>query len=258
VTDQEYLTGGGVNEVLRIGNTVRRPVGPSSPLVHGLLRHVREQGFTGAPEFHGIDEQGREVLSFIPGEVGNYPLSPAATSEEALVSAGRLLRAYHDATTGYVDDHPTGWLLPAREPAEVICHGDFAQYNCVLDGTNAVAMIDFDTAHPAPRLWDIAYAVYRWAPLTHPDNHDGFGTTAEQAARAKRFCDAYGLDARQRTELVDAVADRLTALVDFMHERADAGDKAFAGHIADGHDLLYLRDIDYVRTERETILTGVR
>lgn len=254
--DQEYLAGGGVNEVLRIGQTVRRPVAPSSPRVHGLLRHVRAQGFTAAPEFHGIDEEGREVLSFIPGEVSNYPLSPAASSEEALVSAARLLRAFHDASTGYVEVHPTGWMLPEGEPAEVVCHGDFAPYNCVLDGTTAVAMIDFDTAHPAPRLWDIAYAVYRWAPLTHPDNENGFGTTAEQAARARKFCDAYGL--QLRSGLVDAVVDRLTALVEFMHQRADAGDKAFAGHIADGHDLLYLRDIDYVRAERETILAGVR
>lgn len=249
--DQERLTGGGVNEVIRIGATVRRPIGYWSPLVHGLLRHVRERGFTGGPEFHGIDEEGREVLTFIPGEVSNYPLSQAARSDEALLSAARLLRAFHDATAGY--DHPEGWWLPRREPAEVICHGDFAPYNCVLDGTTAVAMIDFDAAHPAPRLWDVAYSVYRWAPLTHPDNGDGFGTVEQQLLRAKMFCDAYGLPDEQRTGLMDAVADRLAAMVDFMHQRAGAGDKAFASHIADGHDLLYLRDIEYVRTLRSTV-----
>ena len=241
----ELLTGGGINDVYRIGQTVRRPVGPWSPRVHGLLRHLRERGFTGAPDFHGIDDEGREVLTFFPGEVANYPLSPAARSEEALVSAARLLRAYHDATAGY--DHRTGWMLPVREPAEVVCHGDFAPYNCVLDGTTAIAMIDFDTAHPAPRLWDVAYAVYRWAPFTHPDNHDGFGTAADQAARAERFCDAYGLE--DRSGLGTAVAERLTALVEFMHARADEGDQAFASHIADGHDRLYLRDAEYARRE---------
>ncbi|MEU7477820.1 aminoglycoside phosphotransferase family protein [Lentzea sp. NPDC042327] len=248
----ERLTGGGINDVYRVGQTVRRPVGPWSPRVHGLLRHLRERGFTGAPDFHGIDEEGREILTFFPGEVCNYPLSPAARSEEALVSAARLLRSYHDATASY--DHRTGWMMPVREPAEVVCHGDFAPYNCVLDGTTAVALIDFDTAHPAPRLWDVAYAVYRWAPLTHPDNHDGFGTAARQAARAARFCNAYGL--ADRSGLVAAVAERLTALVELMHARADAGDRAFARHIADGHDRLYLRDAEYVRTTMPGMITG--
>ena len=240
----ELLTGGGVNEVYRVGDTVRRPVGPWSPRVHGLLRHVRARGFTGAPDFHGIDEEGREVLTFFPGEVSNYPLSPAARTHEALVSAARLLRAYHDATAGY--DHLTGWMLPAREPAEVICHGDFAPYNCVLDGNTAVALIDFDAAHPGPRRWDVAYALYRWAPLTHPDNGDGFGTAGEQAARVREFCDAYGLEDREG--LGELVAQRLTALVEFMHAEAEAGNQAFASHIADGHDRLYLRDIEYVRS----------
>ncbi|ANZ39077.1 aminoglycoside phosphotransferase [Lentzea guizhouensis] len=240
----ELLTGGGINEVYRTGDTVRRPTGAWSPLVHGLLRHVRAKGFTGAPDFHGIDEEGREVLTFFPGDVSNYPLSPAARSEEALVSAARLLRSYHDATVGF--GRSGDWMLPAREPAEVVCHGDFAPYNCVLDGDTAVAMIDFDTAHPAPRRWDVAYALYRWAPLTHPDNGDGFGTVEQQAARAARFCDAYGLE--DRSNLAEAVADRLTALVEFMHAQADAGNAAFASHIADGHDRLYLRDIEYIRT----------
>lgn len=251
--DQEYLTGGGVNEVLRTGDTVRRPTGPWTPLVHGLLNHLRERGFTAAPEVHGIDETGREVLGFVQGEVSNYPLSPTAASAEALVSAARLLRAYHDATTDYVRLHPTGWQLSEREPAEVVCHGDFAPYNCVLDGSTVIGMIDFDTAHPGPRLWDVAYAVYRWAPLTAPENEDGFGSVPQQALRARDFCDAYGLTAEARAGLVDAIADRLTALVEFMRGRASSGDEAFRSHLADGHDLLYLHDIDHIRAQRDII-----
>lgn len=253
MSDQEYLTGGGVNEVLRIGMTVRRPTGSWTPLVHGLLNHVRERGFIGAPRVIGIDEQGREELSFIPGEVSNYPLSATATSTEALISAGRLLRAYHDATLGFAQDHPTGWMLPSRSPAEVICHGDFAPYNCVLDGATAVGIIDFDTAHPASRVWDVAYSVYRWAPLTAPENEDGFGSLADQISRTRLFCDSYDLDQASRAVLADTVVDRLTALVTFMNERADSGDQAFIGHLRDGHHLLYRRDVEYVRGHRDEV-----
>ncbi|GLY18645.1 phosphotransferase [Kineosporia sp. NBRC 101677] len=249
---EEVLTGG-VNEVVRIGNTVRRPTGPWTPAVHGLLQHLREQGFTAAPAVHGVTDDGHEVLDFIPGEVSNYPPTPAARSAQALTSAARLLRAYHDCTVDYAAAAGDGWMLPARSPVEVICHSDYAPHNCVLSGEEVVGIIDFDTAHPGPRLWDVAYAVYRWAPLTAPANDSGFGAVAEQALRARQFCDAYGLDGAGRAGLIDMVVTRLHALVDFMRAQAQAGSAAFASHVADGHDRLYLADVEHVLGHRAAL-----
>ena len=64
---------GKVNTVKRIGDTVRRPVQRWSPAVHSLLRHLEAVGFSGAPRFLGIDELGREILSFVSGEVALRP-----------------------------------------------------------------------------------------------------------------------------------------------------------------------------------------
>ncbi|MEV4524901.1 aminoglycoside phosphotransferase family protein [Streptosporangium sp. NPDC049304] len=250
MADREILTGGGVNEVVRIGQTVRRPTGPWSPLVHDLLRHLRARGFTASPAVHEVTEDGFEILDFLPGEVGNYPLSPAAASLEALESAAELLRSYHDSTVGYVRGATGSWMMAPRTPTEVICHGDYAPYNCVLDGDRVVGIIDFDAAHPGPRLWDVAYAVYRWAHISAPANPDGFGTAEEQAGRARLFCDRYGLDAVGRAGLVDTVIARLHALVDFMRAEAASGNAAFAGHLAEGHDLLYLTDATYLDGQR--------
>ncbi len=75
---EETLVSGGLNDVIRSGNTVRRSVGPWTPAVHALLRHLEQQGFTGAPRVHGMDDRDREVLDYCPGEVGNYPLSAQA------------------------------------------------------------------------------------------------------------------------------------------------------------------------------------
>ena len=250
--DREILTGGGVNEVVRIGATVRRPTGLWSPLVHGLLRHLRVVGFTAAPAFHEVTVDGFEILDFLPGDVCNYPVSEAAASREALESAARLLRSYHDHTTGYLAGVPLdGWQLPAGHPIEVICHGDFAPHNVVLQGRQAAGIIDFDTAHPGSRLEDVAYAVYRWAPITAPDNADGFGIAPDQAVRTRIFCDRYGLDDTGRAGLVDAVILRLNALVDFMRARAAEGNTAFAGHLAAGHHLQYLGDAVYLEAQRE-------
>lgn len=230
---EEPLTGGGVTAVVRRGEHVLRARGAHSDRVAMLLHHLRERGFTGAPRHHGVDERGRDVLDFLPGEVTIDPPSDAG-----IVSAARLLRGLHDATADIAATWRDGWLLPAREPPEVICHGDFATYNVVFDGDRAVGVIDFDTAHPGPRAGDVAYAVYRFAPWTG----DG-PAVAEQARRAALFRDAYG---DTGPGLARIAAERLRALVAYMYEQASAGSAAFAEHIARGDAETYERDIAHI------------
>jgi len=222
----EALKGGRDNQIFRSGKTVIRPAGPWSDAVQHLLKHLHNEGFTQAPKPLGYDEQGNEKVSFIEGEVTNYPLSKAAMSEEALISAAKLLRAYHDATASFITSETLKlpWMLPSKEPAEVICHGDFAPYNVVLNGNQAVGIIDFDTAHPGSRLWDIAYAAYRWAPLSDPHNTDSFGTFQNQIERTKLFCDVYELTLKSRAALMQSVIKRLENLVEFMQAQAANGD----------------------------------
>ncbi|GAB2555332.1 hypothetical protein JOD18_004416 [Gracilibacillus alcaliphilus] len=64
---EEKLTGGNVSAVYRVGNTVRRTLKPESLRIHRLLKHLEDKQFHYAPKFLGIDEQGREILSFFAG-----------------------------------------------------------------------------------------------------------------------------------------------------------------------------------------------
>jgi hypothetical protein len=41
--------------VVRVGDTVRRPLKPDSERVHALLALLERHGFDGAPRFLGID-----------------------------------------------------------------------------------------------------------------------------------------------------------------------------------------------------------
>lgn len=245
--NEELLTGGGVNRVTRLGDTVRRPVGPWTPAVHRLLDHLAARGFAGAPRAHGLTEDGaREILDYLPGEVGHYPLPPEARSDDALRAAAALLRAFHDASADFPHRPGDVWQLPPREPVEVVCHGDTATYNCVFRDGVPVAFIDFDTAHPGPRIWDVAYTAYRFVPLHAPGSVEGTLPPQEQGRRLRLLADAYGLTPDERGTLVRTVSDRLHGLVRFMNERAAAGDAAYARHLADGHHRLYLADADYV------------
>jgi hypothetical protein len=97
-------------------------------------------------------------------------------------------------------------------------------------------------------MWDVAYAVYRFAPLHAPGNPDSYGSVAEQGRRAARFCRAYGVPAD--AALPGMVTDRLRDLMEFMRDQAAQGNEAFQSHIKDGHLSLYQADPLYRRQPR--------
>jgi len=170
------------------------------------------------PEPLGRDAQGREVVRFLPGEVPAYPMPGWVWSDAALRAAGSLLRRLHDATAGF--ERPGArWRLPAHEPAEVVCHNDFAPYNLVFRAGLPVAVIDFDTASPGPRAWDLAYLAYRIVPLTAPGNPDAPATPrTERDRRLIALCDAYGPPAAA-VEVLATVPARLDELHAFTLAR---------------------------------------
>jgi hypothetical protein len=140
------LGGGWEAGTVRVGDTVRRHTGPWTPAVHALLRHLEAVGFDAAPRVLGVDSEGREILNFVDGEPGLYPLPERLWSDAVLDQAARLLRRYHDATIEFVPPPNASWLHGVREPVEVICHGDLAPYNCIYRGDRIVCFVDFDWA----------------------------------------------------------------------------------------------------------------
>ncbi|OCH01843.1 phosphotransferase enzyme family protein [Aliivibrio fischeri] len=255
----EELQGGREGLVFRSEDKVYRPSGFWSVSIHKLLSHLESDGFSGAPKSFGFDDNGNEILSYVSGEVYNYPLSGNIATDEALISAGTLLRQYHDSTVSFISSpsfQKTEWMLPRRKPYEVICHGDFAPYNVALNGNQTVGIFDFDTAHPAPRLWDIAYAVYCWAPFK-TNEYDALGDLNSQSARAKLFCDSYGLSNAEREKLVETMIARVQTLVDFMQSEADNGNEAFIENISNGHHLAYLADIEYLKLNHQSITNSL-
>jgi hypothetical protein len=120
VSEGEPLTGDGVTQgIVRIGDTVRRPLRPFSLTVQAYLAHLRDAGFTGAPLPLGVDEQGREVLSFVPGDVPRNPLPPQTAGYDVLVALARLIRALHEASAGWTPPPGAVWGGTPRQRAEL-------------------------------------------------------------------------------------------------------------------------------------------
>lgn len=222
--------------------------------MHGLLRHLEARGFDGAPRFLGVDDQGREMLTYVAGEVGAYPLPAFMWSDEALTGAARMLRRLHDASLGHVAPEGAAWQFtyPDTNRHEVICHNDVAPYNTVFVDGRPRALIDFDTAGPGPRVWDVAYAAYTFVPLaSFAPGADG--STApyaparhaeERARRLSLLRDAYGLP---MDDLLPTVGRRLEAVCEVLVARSAAGDEAYQRLVAEGHLDYYRREVAFVR-----------
>lgn len=246
MTVEQPLHGGNVSAgVVRVGDTVRRPAGPWTPAVHALLTHLHDVGFRGAPRPLGIDEQGREVLTFARGEVV-WP-DRFALMERGLGRVARLIRDFHDAVAGFVPPRDARWqvLIPA-DGAEIIAHHDLAPWNLVAD--EEWVFIDWDTAAPGTRLWDVAYALHGFVPLSaSPDQQ-----REDAPARVREFADAYGLDERGRRELVPLLARRTRSMHDFLRDQTT---EPWTRLWAEGHGAVWAADADYIERIQHRLLT---
>lgn len=247
-----------MERITRAEDRVHRPAGPWTPTVHRLLAHLHERGFVEAPEPIALGE-ALETVSFLPGQAGEYPWTADVASEAALVTAARLLRNYHDEAATFPRSDADLWSQADRAPVQTICHGDFAPYNCVFDGRNAVGIIDFDTAHPGPRVWDVASALYRFAPFTTGSvEGQRIPSLDVRLARAAEFCRAYDLDVTSRAQLVDAMVAGIVALVTTIETQAAAGVEKFVEDLDEGHVDLYRADVAYIETHAAAIADAVR
>jgi hypothetical protein len=238
VVSEERLDGGNVGGAVRVGGTVRRTAGPWTPAVHALLAHLASQDFAGSPRPLGLDGQGREVLTFLPGEtVGSrLPWPGWAHDAGTLVQVARWLRGYHDAVAGFVPPAGARWQLAGDwAPGLVIGHNDAAPYNAVWRDGRLAGFIDWDMAGPVSPGWDLAYAAFSWVPL-HARRvvaREGFTDFAARPARLRLFLDSYGW-AGPAAAFLDVVRDRIRAHVAGLRSLAAAGDPLFAQIVSRG------------------------
>ena len=224
------LLGGIANHgrVVRVGDTVRRPRRSWSAGTHALLLHLEAVGFDGAPRFLGVDERGREVLGYIPGTAVVEPYPDWALTDETLVSAAALLRAYHDAASTF-DPSRYSWAPspPAEFVDDIVTHNDLKLDNFVFCGGRAIALIDFDLAGPGSRTWDVACAARLWAPL-RPDIHISDTRRHRKFARFRLLVDSYGMSDADYARVVEGVEQNYTWFYNLIKTSAASGHAAFA------------------------------
>jgi len=240
------------SRIVRIGRTVRREVHQNTPAVKALLSHLEETGFTAAPRWLGFDEEGRETLSYITGTAGHYPLKPYVLSESTLKRLGLLLRRFHDATVSFSLPENVVWQNAINAKPEVICHGDAGPYNIIFRNNRPIALIDFERATPGPRVWDIAFVVYRFAPLCDSPEQ-GFTSAFLQkiARRIRVFLNAYGFS--QNDDLFDWLQLRMKTEIDLFESETTDDPIRRLKKIEAGHLDLYQRDLRLITRVSEVL-----
>jgi len=243
-----------------ISGKVYRIPGFYTKRVHHFLIFLQKQGFSQSPVPKGFSKDAREVLSFVPGKTYETLATEGASSLVPLVSAAKLLRSFHDVSQGYLlieQEDSSRWMFDSKEPQEVICHNDFAPYNICFEDQVAIGLIDFDTAIPGPRNWDIVYALYRFSPFYSQGDVESFGSIDDKIERAKLFCDSYKLPDNSRVGLVDLMIERLETLLIYLLDSASEGNEECKNNINEGHHKKYLSDINYIKQHKVKIEKGL-
>jgi hypothetical protein len=107
----------------------------------------------------------------------------------------------------------------------------------------AWAFVDWDCAAPGTRLWDVAYALHGFVPLSA----DPRWRRSDASVRVRVFADAYGLDESQRRDLVPMLARRALSMRDFLARQASMRVQPWLGLWEAGHAMAWQADADYIQ-----------
>jgi hypothetical protein len=222
------LTGGTANygRVIRIGDTVQRPLRPHTRSVHIVLQHLTERGFAAAPTVIGV-EAHTEIVGYIPGTAAIDPVPEWALTETALTGVGALLRDYHAHVTGF-DPRGLRWQrpLPPRWQGRIVTHNDLNPANVIFREGRPVAMIDFDLAAPGRPAFDLAVTACFWAPLRESGDIED-SRRGHVLDRYRLLLDAYRADSGLRREVVEATPAANRWIADVIEDNARRGHPAF-------------------------------
>lgn len=212
------LPGGNVGGAVRVGDTVRRPTGPWTPAVHALLDHLNRTGLDSIPAVHGIDERGREILSYLPGRAVDVDIE--IVPDTLLAAAVEWLRRFHEAVRDYRPAGPVRWRNGTWTLAadEIICHHDPGAYNWIVEGDRLVGVVDWDMAAPGRPIDDLAFMAWNVIPLHQPLPHEYV------AARLRLMAARYG--GVSPVDLLEHAARRMRRATDTIEtgqRRGDAG-----------------------------------
>jgi hypothetical protein len=244
--------------VVRIDDTVRRPHQASSPRVADYLRHLEAVRFDGSPRYLGRDARGRDVLTFLDGDVPGDPIDAWAAADDVLPGVARLVRRLHDASEGYVaparpiEPGRRQPMLPQGEP-RIVAQRDVTPQNTVFRDGVAVGLIDFDLSDWTTRSIDLANTAMHWVPLSDPLDRAPVHGDVDIPGRLRLLLDGYGRDLVSAEQFLHAAELRFAGSYDVMRWAAENLGGGWARMWDEGVGDVIRRRVDWFASARDDL-----
>ena len=237
---EEPLTGGrNAGEVVRVGDTVRRASEAGSAFAARVLGFLEASGYAYAPRYLGIDDRGRDILTYIPGRTTDHPTQRA---DGAYARGAVMLRELHDRTAGH----------PLAAGRECVLHGDPGPFNAIFHNGTPVAFIDWMSCRPGDRLDDLGYMAWTWCIQAL-----GGVPVNEQAAHLRELRDGYG-QVRPETLILAMIRSQDRVVRHSEETVRRSGDPAARRAWADEAIRWATADKELIRANEQTLLDALR
>lgn len=246
-----HVVGGSASTLERVGERAgtapRRPAPGRAVFVRDVLLLLEKRRWPGAPRWLGINERGRQAVTYISGHVAlsGRDRAPDVWTDRCLQQLGRLVREFHDLTA----------QTPLAGTAETVCHNDLAPRNTVTwrraPGVyEPAAFIGWDKAAPGARIEDLAHLGWQFL-FGRPERRD-----PNVVARCLRIlCDGYG--PVDRSELVPAMLDRQDRYWRAVEAAARAGDPASQQQVEWGYTAAARTDFAWTQQHRALLTHAI-
>lgn len=228
MAEGEVLAGGAANRgnVVRIGDRVHRPRRKGADVAEALLLHLERVGYAHAPRFLGHDEQGRQILSYLPGDTYPDQQPPWIGDDEAnarmLGRIAAFVRDLHDATAGFTAPPGAEPFRPLPLPGTTWNHADVHYSNLVFDGDAPVALIDWECCAPGDPLYDPATLLLS-ARHPRPDRpEDTPARTRAALLTVEAVLTGYRATDEQRSTFPAAIAATFDDVAHFIEHEENA------------------------------------
>lgn len=225
MSDEELLDGGSthVGQVVRIGDTVRRPRTAGAELAEAFLAHTSS----------GLDSSTLPACAELMTSAGRFSRTSTATplpnrrgSATMRPIAPTWFRSFdcyvllHTAGDGFVPPHGSAPRRDCPVPGTTWLHGDVHYGNLVFRGEDPVALLDWDFVMPGDALYDVVTLLFS-ARNPRPELPDEFEDRAVSARHTlAALLDGYGADDAQRRRATSVAAAMCRGAAEFDEELA--------------------------------------
>ena len=152
-----FASGESNQKVVKVGNTVRKEPSENSEFVREVMTILSSNNFQYSPKYLGIDQKGREKMTYIEGEQMNHTEVTIDLMKQTL----EVLKQFHDILS----------ISELSGDQETVLHTDYAPWNLIVREGKLVGIIDFDKIKPGKRIYDVVYICWNLLDIGSEDSN---------------------------------------------------------------------------------------